>query len=608
MRHWANVREADIREAHRRDFEHQMSRYKKMLLILLAIVGIWNTAAGASTQALTNLRDEIREIGAKAQGKVGVACSVPGVALDCELNPDQRSPMQSVFKVPLAMTVFHRIEKGRLKLDQPIQFLPVDRILPYTYSALQQRYPDANVAVPIHELLELAVVSSDNVAADVLLRSLGGPAAVTSYMKSLGVNDFQLVDGEHALHRNHFAQYRNWCTPRAAVHLLRILSDRPPISNEHRELLLEWMERSVKPRLAQMLPTGVAVAHKAGTSGVDLGGAAPATNDIGLISLPDGRKLALAIFVTDAKAELAVRETIISEIAKRVYDAALATPERESDTTGLQQFARTKLQEEGAVGFIHVRNVASRHVLIHVTNPTTRNSENPTLNIDTPLPPLSVIKVHIAAIWLRRGYRDTVVDCAANARWPIRHMRVEEVLSSGCDSAGAQMAILLRRKFGAKAILKDLRRLGLNITLEPRASDDEWGKVLSIGEEKVQASPRQISAFLTAIARDDSKLLPSSASKLLRAALEDVVKNGTAESIKGAMSSPEWTIGGKTATGPGACGDHCDGWFAAILSSRQSGKYVILSFVRGKGLGSGVAAHNVAAVANYLIQNESSNR
>ena len=129
--------------------------------------------------------------------------------------------MQSVFKFPLALVVLHQVEEGALSLDQRVRFRPDDRILPQTYSPLQEKYPDANVDVPLKELLRLAVSQSDNVAADILLRTIGGPKAVTDYVASLGIAGFHLEDGEHGLHRDYTTQYRNWFTASAAVQLLR---------------------------------------------------------------------------------------------------------------------------------------------------------------------------------------------------------------------------------------------------------------------------------------------------------------------------------------------------------------------------------------------------
>ena len=76
-------------------------------------------------------------------------------------------------------------------------------------------------------------------------------------------------------------------------------------------------------RLSGDMPPGTLVAHKSGTSGVT-NGLAHATNDIGLITLPDGRRLAIAVFVTDSTADEATREKVIARIGRAAYDAAVA--------------------------------------------------------------------------------------------------------------------------------------------------------------------------------------------------------------------------------------------------------------------------------------------
>jgi beta-lactamase class A len=281
------------------------------------------TLSAMSALAQEPLQKQIRAIADEAHGKVSVACSLPGSALNCDLNPNTQPPMQSVFKLPLAVTVLHQIEQGTLSLDQPVRFLPQDRILPHVYSPLQDQYPDAGVDVPLRDLLRLDVALSDNVAADILLRLVDGPKAVNTYVAELGIGGFHLQDSEAGLHHEVSVQYRNWFEPAGAVKLLRRISDNSPLTSEHTDLLLGWMTSDVRTRrLEGDLPTGTRVAHKSGTSDVD-NGVAHATNDIGLIALPDGRRIAIAVFVTDSTADEATRERVIARIARAAYDASL---------------------------------------------------------------------------------------------------------------------------------------------------------------------------------------------------------------------------------------------------------------------------------------------
>jgi beta-lactamase class A len=295
-------------------------------------------AINVGVLAQSSLQTQVARIAADAQGTVSVSCLLPGTALNCDLNPHNHSPMQSVFKFPLALTVLHLADTGKLlrdqrpgesvdnTLDHTVRFLPDDRI-PHAYSPLQDRYPEANVDISVRELIQLTAGKSDNVAADVLLRIIGGPAVVQDYMRSLAIKEFQLQDGENVLHRDPTAQYRNWMEPAAAVQLLERLVSKPPLSAAANEFLLQTLATSdtTPQRLRAELPGGTFLAHKTGTSG-ERNGKAAATNDIGLIRLPDGRYVAVAVFVTDARANEATRDSVIARIGRAAYDEALHTP------------------------------------------------------------------------------------------------------------------------------------------------------------------------------------------------------------------------------------------------------------------------------------------
>jgi len=277
-----------------------------------------------SVSAQTDLQQQIHRIAADAHGKVSVACAIPHSTFNCDLDPHTHAPMQSVFKLPLAVTALHLVEEGRFPLDQPIHFLLGDRILPETYSPLQDKYPEADVEVPLQELLRLSTSLSDNVAADILLQVVGGPTAVNSYMASIGVIGFHLENGEHTLQRDPTAQYRNWFEPAGAVQLLSLIGDHSPLTPEHTKLLLQWMRDTPhgSRQIKGNLPPKTIVMHKTGSSG-PINDITPATNDIGLIILPDGRRLAIAVFITDSSADDAARNSVIARIAKAAYDEAL---------------------------------------------------------------------------------------------------------------------------------------------------------------------------------------------------------------------------------------------------------------------------------------------
>jgi len=287
--------------------------------------------------AQDTLQSKIAAIAEDAQGTVSVSCILPGTKLDCDLNPHNHPPMQSMYKYPLALTALHLADLGRLltdqrlgesmdvALDRTVRFLPTD-IIPGSYSPLTDRYPKANVDVTLRELIRLAVGQSDNGAEEVLIRLVGGPSIVQSYIRSLGISAFHLVYSERDLDRDENLQYQDWIEPAAAVQLLERLVNNPPVSPTANAFLLQTMIDAVTGpgRLRAGLPPGTVLAHKTGSSGTHRGITA-ATNDIGLVTLPDGRRLAIAVFVTDSRADEDTREGVIVRIGRAAYDQAITT-------------------------------------------------------------------------------------------------------------------------------------------------------------------------------------------------------------------------------------------------------------------------------------------
>jgi beta-lactamase class A len=277
----------------------------------------------ATLAAHAQLHQQLQRIAAKAHGRVGVACSLPGKVLDCDLAATAGYPTQSTYKLPIAIVMLHEVEQGKFKLDQTVHIVPSQLAAPGDYSPLRDEHPHGPVDVSIREMIEGAVTHSDNVEADTLLRTEGGGAVATAYFRSIGIDGIQIVYPEQIVNRDERLQYRNSATPHAYVELMRRLAGNSPLTPEHTKLLMDCMYASHTGdhRLKALLPPGTPVADKTGTSGQDRT-TVNATNDFALITLPNGQKLAVAVLIADATAPFAVREHVIAEIGKAIYDAA----------------------------------------------------------------------------------------------------------------------------------------------------------------------------------------------------------------------------------------------------------------------------------------------
>jgi len=295
------------------------------------------------------LEKQFAEIVKDAKGKVGVAAVVLETGDAALLNADEHYPMQSVYKLPISMAMMDQIRRGEHELDEQIGVSKEDFVRQGQASPLRDKNPNGGIFT-VRELIRLALVESDGTASDVLLRVIGGPDQVQTYLTQIGINDMKIVNTEKEFGADWNAQYQNWSTPISAVDVFRfefqsmtdnLSADRaqpdPPVSDWAKNKTVRTSRLSEESlnalelhkflsevitgpkRLKGLLPADTQVAHKTGTSGTR-DGINAATNDIGIIYLPNGKHLVIAVFVSNSPADEKTREAVIARIAKAAWD------------------------------------------------------------------------------------------------------------------------------------------------------------------------------------------------------------------------------------------------------------------------------------------------
>lgn len=238
--------------------------------------------------------------------------------------------MQSVYKLPIAMAVLDRVDHGKLRLDQQVDVPASMFVTPGQYSPIRDRWPNGT-RLSLRELLRYNVAESDGTACDVLLGLIGGPAIAGQYLRQIDVQDMTIATTELEMGHDSRAQYRNWSTPAGSLTLLRRLYEHRTLSDSSRALLMRFLTETTRgtKRLLGDLPAGTVVAHKPGTSGTARGVTA-ATNDIGIVTLPDGRHLAVAAFLTESRGDDTARDATIARVARAAWETWVATTVRPS--------------------------------------------------------------------------------------------------------------------------------------------------------------------------------------------------------------------------------------------------------------------------------------
>ena len=234
-----------------------------------------------------------------------------------EIEGAKKLPLYSVFKLPLAVEVLKRVEEKTVSLEQKLRVTPEDVAPGSQFNADLWRQPAEKT---VTELLEYSIVRSDNTSSDKLLELVDGPAVVTQRMRTLGFQNIDIVSTV----RDYLAKRNkpNLGTSTDLARLLVQLQKGEVLQQPTLSLLVGFMERARtggERRLRANLPAGTQVAEKTG-SGSD------STNDVGLITLPDGKgHLAMAVLINGSKSTPEKQEKLIAELARSAYDSFVSS-------------------------------------------------------------------------------------------------------------------------------------------------------------------------------------------------------------------------------------------------------------------------------------------
>ena len=315
-------------------------------------------AAQAPATPAGPLSQRLEDITRRVPGRLGVAVVDLDRGTRVAVHGDVPAPMASVFKLPLAIAVLRRTQEQAIPLSTPVHVLWEERNP--GWSPLAQRVPRAGLDLSLESLLEAMVSESDNTAADVLLRWMKGPPEVMPILQRLGVGGIRIDRSERELAydlwglqptatpepleallarmervpkerrleatRRFSADPRDQAAPFALVDLLSELQAGRLLDPGHTARLLDLLRagRIGADQLRAGLPPEVGLAHKTGQiSGV--GATTLVVNDVG-IATGNGRRLAIAVLLTDVDAPVDRCHAIIAEVARTVWSELGATP------------------------------------------------------------------------------------------------------------------------------------------------------------------------------------------------------------------------------------------------------------------------------------------
>ncbi len=323
-------------------------------LIALALLATPPSGARPAPSPAEPLKQAITHFAPAAPGHLGVAAIDLESGASLSVEGDSRFPMASAVKIAVAATFLHQVEQKAHSLDE---MFTLDETMRARSEGITETLPHSGVALSATNLLELMLTVSDNTAADMLIQAVGGPQAVTNWLKASGIEGQRADRGIARLILDYgnkpmtpglteaqslarFEPVEPWktdteiwppnpafdndprdtSTPLAMAALLAKLYRGKLLSPEHTRLLFEIMSRckTGKPRVIALLPPETPWAHKTGTL-------AGISNDVGVLTLPNGHHLVVALFEYGV-ADPVKRNRALADIGRLLYDGFLILP------------------------------------------------------------------------------------------------------------------------------------------------------------------------------------------------------------------------------------------------------------------------------------------
>lgn len=276
-----------------------MQHFRIALILLFTAISL---PAFAHTETLNKVKDAENKLSAR----VGYAelDLTSGMILE-SYRPEERFPMMSTFKVLLCSAVLSRVDSGKEQLDRRVHYRQSDLV---EYSPVTEKHLTAGMTVG--ELCRAAITMSDNTAANLLLSTIGGPQALTVFLRKTGDHVTRLDRWETELNQAAPGDERDTTTPEAMAETLNKLLTGKILTVASRQQLMDWMvaDNVAGPLLRAVLPAGWFIADK---SGADERGSRGIIAALG----PDGKPSRIVvIYLTGTQATMDERNRQIAEI------------------------------------------------------------------------------------------------------------------------------------------------------------------------------------------------------------------------------------------------------------------------------------------------------
>jgi len=329
-----------------------------MLYRIILIFTLLFLSACTNKPNINSLPQYIKKLEKQSSSIIGISAVHIETGKSFGYKDNEHFPMASTVKVPIAIYLMHLAENKKINLDKMVHINPRDLVL--GSGAMGYFLSRPGLAISIYNMFEPMRAISDNSATDIILKQIGGPAAVYKFLQQKGISDIIVSRSIEQLYRNSsgleawpagialtlmdrkslldkmsdtdkskaykafYNDLRDTATPSSMTRLLTKLYKKELLNAEYSKMILNVMAKGTSSRLKKLLAKDTKIAYKTGTWWDDKssGKQYNYTNEIAIITLPDNLgHIAIGVYLKSDNSNLQKQLNAMSKAAQLVYDS-----------------------------------------------------------------------------------------------------------------------------------------------------------------------------------------------------------------------------------------------------------------------------------------------
>ncbi|MGE6482039.1 RTG family carbenicillin-hydrolyzing class A beta-lactamase [Psychrobacter namhaensis] len=288
--------------------QHKAHFFRVIIAFLCLTLSLNVNATNSILEAVTNAETELG-------ARIGLAVHDLETGKRWEYKSNERFPLSSTFKTLACANVLQRVDLGKERMDRVVRFSESNLV---TYSPVTEKHVGKK-GMSLAALCQATLSTSDNSAANFILQAIGGPKALTRFLRSVGDDTTRLDRWETELNEAVPGDKRDTTTPIAMVTTLEKLLVGETLSIKSRQQLVAWLKgNEVGDALFRKgVPNDWIVADRTGAGGYG-------TRAITAVMWPPNRKsIVAALYITETDASFEERNAVIAKIGEQIAKTVL---------------------------------------------------------------------------------------------------------------------------------------------------------------------------------------------------------------------------------------------------------------------------------------------